>query len=57
MPEMDIIETIKTRPITIIEVVKIIEETTITKIPTMAAHNRTIMSALASQFRETHRQL
>jgi len=55
---MVIIETITTRPITIIEVVEIIEETTTTKITTnTATHKKTIMSALPSQFRETHTPL
>jgi len=55
---MVLFETIKTRPITIIEVVEIIDKTTTTKIPAITAtHNTTIMSALPSQFRETHRPL
>jgi len=50
------IETIITRPI--IEVVQTIEYKTTTKIPaTTATHNKTIMSALPTQFRETHRPL
>jgi len=55
---MVIVETIITRPITIKEVVEIIEDKTTTKVPaTTATHHKTIMSALPSQFRETHRPL
>jgi len=55
---MVLIETIITRPITIIEVVEIIDKTILTKIPAITAtHNTTIMFALPSQFRETRRPL